>query len=117
MSASKTLIRLTATAVFAVSLANSGDVAADVLSPISVTVKFSDLDISNPAGAQALYTRIRAAAIDACAHYWFERDADETRCVHDAIADAVNKVDESALTAIFDTNYKGVSSLLVSERR
>jgi|HubBroStandDraft_6_1064221.scaffolds.fasta_scaffold1364069_2 UrcA family protein len=82
-------------------------VAADTSSkPISVIVRFSDLDISSQAGARVLYERIRAAAENGCSYYWFKSDADEVRCVHDAIASAVTKVDRFTLFAVYNVKNK-----------
>ena len=81
--------------------------AADASSkPIGVKVKFADLNLSSQAGARALYERIRAAAENGCSYYWFKSDADEVRCVHDAIASAVTKVDSFALFAVYNAKNK-----------
>ena len=98
-------------------LASSAVSAADP-SSVSVSVKFADLTISSPSGALVLYERIRAAAQGACSYYWFKTDADETRCVHDAIANAVTKVNQPALSAVYNAKYKIlVPSTLVSQSR
>jgi len=73
--------------------------------PIQSTVKYADLNISSPSGAATLYARISMAAAGVC------RDLDGRdlksktlfdRCVHQAIAHAVTKVDEPALYAVYD---------------
>jgi UrcA family protein len=72
-------------------------------SPPSKTVRYSDLDISKPAGAKALYTRIRAAARDVCALYTTGDPilrAAAQACVDTAIDNAVRKVDAPALTSL-----------------
>ena len=92
--------------------------AADPSSSVSVTVKFADLKISNPSSALVLYERIRAAAQGACSYYWFKTGADEARCVHNAIANAVGKVNQPELSAVYNTKYKTVASgTLVSQNR
>jgi UrcA family protein len=93
--------------------------AADAISkPINVSVKFTDLNISSPPGALVLYNRIRAAAENACSYYWFKRDADQTSCVHDAIANAVTKVDRPALFAVYNAKNKmPLAIALVSQSR
>ena len=69
----------------------------------SKTVRFSDLDISHPAGAKALYARIRAAARDVCA---LSMAGDPvlrvgaSACVDTAIDNAVRKVNAPELTAL-----------------
>jgi UrcA family protein len=68
----------------------------------SRTVKFADLNISNPSGAHVLYRRIRAAAQVVCSYYFFATDADKARCVRDATADAVTKINQPALSAVYN---------------
>ena len=69
----------------------------------SKTVRYSDLDISNPEGAKALFHRIRAAARDVC-DLSIGRDAvlraAEKACVDTAIDNAVRKVDSPELTSL-----------------
>lgn len=84
----------------------------------SRTVKYADLNLSDPAGAHVLYRRIRAAAQVVCSHYFFATDTDKARCVRDATADAVSKIDEPALSAVYNANNRpSVPSDLVSLRR
>jgi UrcA family protein len=111
---------LIATAIFgALASSFSAVCAADASSePTSVNVKFADLNISSPAGARVLYGRIRAAAENACSYYWFETDADQIRCVHDAIANAVTKVNRPALFAVYNANNKKpLPTALLSQSR
>jgi UrcA family protein len=93
--------------------------AADASSEsTSLKVKSSDLNISSPAGARVLYDRIRAAAESACSYYWFERDADQVRCIHDAIANAVTKVNLPTLFAVYNARNKTrLPTALVSQTR
>src|ERR1700682_5312461 len=69
----------------------------------SKTVRYSDLDISHPAGAKALYSRIRAAARDVCA---LSMAGDPvlrvaaSACVDTAIDNAVRKVNAPELTSL-----------------
>ena len=108
---------LIATAIFgALASSFSAVSAADPSSAASVTVKYADLNIASPHGAAVLYTRIQAAAQAACAYFWFKTDADEARCVHNTIANAVTKVNQPALSAIFDAKFKtSAPSTLVSQ--
>ena len=107
---------LIATAIFGFLGLGLCVVAAADPSAESRTVKFADLNISNPSGALALYERIRAAAQGACSYYRFETDAAEARCVHDAIANAVTKINQPALSAVYQTKNKpAVPSSLVSQ--
>jgi UrcA family protein len=84
----------------------------------SRTVKFADLDMSNPSSAHALYRRIRAAAQVVCSYHFFVTDTDKARCVRDATADAVTKINQSALSAVYSENNKTPApSALVSKSR
>jgi UrcA family protein len=63
-------------------------------------VKFADLDLTRPAGAEELYRRIRHAARDVCEplnadHYDFYAD---TACSKSAIARAIRDVGAPLLT-------------------
>jgi len=68
--------------------------------PPQITVKFADLNVSNPQGAAALYARIQRAARQVCPHVDM-RDLGSKgpmdACVNKAIADAVAKVGQPAL--------------------
>lgn len=91
--------------------------AADV-HPVSITVKYADLNIASRYGALVLYERIRAAAQAACSYYWFKTDADEARCVHNAIANAVTTVNAPTLSAVYDAKLTvSAPSALVSQSR
>jgi UrcA family protein len=110
--------RLVATAMLGALASSFSAVSAADPRPVSVTVKFADLSAGNRSGALALYNRIRAAARSACSYYWFETDAGEARCVHDAIAGAVTKINRPELSAVFNANYKtAVPNSLVSQSR
>lgn len=100
---SSTLRDLVSTAIFgcALALISSVSAAGSNNRPVSLTVSFSDLDISSPAGAVELYHRIDRAAVAACSYYWFTSDKDEARCIHDAIANAVIDVNEPALIDVY----------------
>jgi UrcA family protein len=107
-SASIRLLGVAASAILCALASGLGAVSAAESSSVSLIVKFADLDISDKPGARVLYRRIRAAALDACSHYWFERDADEARCVHDAIASAVSRINQPELSAAYRANYQAV---------
>jgi UrcA family protein len=111
---------LIAAAIFgALAASFSAVAAADANSkPVSVNVKSADLNLSSPAGARVLYDRIRAAAESACSYYWFERDADQIRCIHDAIAKAVTRVNRPTLFAVYNAKNKTpLPTALVSQTR
>jgi UrcA family protein len=67
------------------------------------TVKYGDLNVTSAQGAVALYSRIRAAAHDVCRSF-DNRDLASQKlmdaCVHRAISDAVQNVDQAALNAL-----------------
>ncbi|HWZ61798.1 MAG TPA: UrcA family protein [Steroidobacteraceae bacterium] len=75
-------------------------------SSASRTVKFADLNVSSSSGAHALYMRILAAAQAVCSYYPFATDGDKARCVRNAIADAVTKIDQPELSAVYNSNNK-----------
>jgi UrcA family protein len=107
---------LIATGIFGALASSFSAVSAADPSSVSITVKFSDLNVADPSGALVLYERIRAAAQGACSYYWFKTDADEARCVQNAIANAVAKVNKPALSAVYNAKYKiSAPSALVSQ--
>jgi UrcA family protein len=117
-TASPGLRGLAATALFAALAASFTAASAADPRPVSVTVKFADLSVATPSGALALYNRIRAAAQSACSYYWFETDAAEARCVHDAIAGAVTRINQPELSGVFKAQYSTpVPNTLVSQSR
>ena len=117
-TASTGLRGLIATVIFGALAPSFGAVSVADPSSTGVPVKFADLNISSPSGALLLYERIRAAAQGACSYFWFKTDADEARCVHDAIANAVTKINQPALSAVYDAKNKtSVPSNLVSQSR
>jgi len=88
-------------AAIAVVLAQSlSTVCAADPSSASRTVKYADLNISDRSGAQVLYMRILAAAQVVCSYDPFATDADKARCVREATADAVTKINQPALSAV-----------------
>lgn len=84
----------------------------------SRTVKFADLDPSNPSDAHVVYRRIRAAAQVVCSYEFFATDTDQSRCVRGATADAVTRINQPALSAVYNANNKiSVPGSLVSQSR
>jgi UrcA family protein len=104
------LRRVVVTAIIgSVSLAFSGASLAGGNSDVrQLTVKYGDLNITNPDGARQLYKRISTAAWKVCAPpdssmtYMSETE----RCVHKAIADAVTSVNSPALYAAYNEKNK-----------
>jgi UrcA family protein len=102
----KTLITTTIFSALAVS-GSAMCMAADSNDALQAVVKFGDLNLANPQGAAMLYSRISAAAHEVCKSFDIDgRDlGSRTRldaCVHKAIADAVIKVDQPQLFAIYN---------------
>jgi len=109
---------LIATAIFGFLGLGLCVVAAADPSAESRTVRFADLDVSNPSGAHVLYSRIRAAAQVVCSYYFFATDTDKARCVRDATASAVTQLNQPALSAVYNANNKASApSQLVSQSR
>src|SRR5215469_16361909 len=93
-------------AIFGVLAQNLSVVSAAEPGSVSRTVKFADLNISNPSGAHKLYGRIRAAAQVVCSYQWFATDTDKARCVRDATADAVTRINQPALFVVYNAKNK-----------
>jgi UrcA family protein len=109
---------LIAAGIFAALASSFSAVSAADPSSASITVKYADLNVASPSGARVLYERIQTAAQSACNYFWFKTDADEARCVQNTIAKAVTKVDQPALTAVYNAKYKiSAPSTLVSQSR
>ena len=104
-----------AAAILGAIASNFGAASAADASSVTLIVKYADLDIATPSGARVLYRRIEAAAQAACRYYLFETEEDSARCVRDAIASTVTKVNQPALTAVFDAKFK--IPALVSQNR
>ena len=67
------------------------------------TVRFNDLDITQPAGAKILYDRIKAAAAEVCRRplsWELSMMAVDRNCMQKAIDDAVMKVNSDILTEL-----------------
>jgi UrcA family protein len=91
--------------------------AADSTNPLQTTVKYADLKISTGDGAAALYFRIQGAARQVCLP--FDRAELSSKrimgvCVHKAIADAVAKVDQPALFAIYTAHNDQPTSIVLA---
>jgi UrcA family protein len=97
--------------------------AADTTDVPRVVVKFGDLSLSSPQGAHKLYSRLAAAAHEVCKSFAVDdRDLGaRTRanaCLQRAIADAVTKVGQPELFAIYNAkNGTQLRTALVSQNR
>lgn len=88
-------LTLYATATASLAAAPADDVRHQV-------VRFADLDLTRPAGAQALYRRIKHAARDVCET--FDRLGYDPSCANRAMARAVADVDAPLLTARYQAS-------------
>jgi UrcA family protein len=109
MNSSSQLRRLVATAIlgaFASGLAGFS-AAADGVIEQTVTVKYGDLNLSNPQGSAALYRRIVSAAHDVCdTTQDLSSLARAKVCRDKAISDAVTKVGHPGLIALYNANHR-----------
>lgn len=69
----------------------------------SETVKFADLNLDTPAGVQALYGRIHAAAGHVCAQPSWVLAAAIRGCMTKAESEAIAKVNAPLLTAFYQS--------------
>jgi len=67
----------------------------------SETVKFADLNVNTPAGAEALYTRIHGAAKRVCSQIDQVLVAADSTCARKAEAQAIEKLSLPQLTAYY----------------
>jgi UrcA family protein len=85
----------------------------------SVRVRFADLDLNSPAGAERLYRRLSIAARDVCGDESeiidLRQIADIHACRNEALEGAVAGVDRPLLTAAFERHHPG--TVLVAESR
>ena len=72
-----------------------------------VTVKFADLDVSTPAGAQALYGRIKRAARTVCEDLDDDLEPEHIRlyheCYDEAVGNAVTQANRPMLTSLYES--------------
>jgi UrcA family protein len=83
----------------------------------SETVKFGDLNVGTPAGAEALYVRIHSAAKRVCSQpgdVWQIYRA--SSCIKSAEAEAIEKVNLPLLTAYYQTKTGGQKETLTAKR-
>jgi UrcA family protein len=82
--------------------------ADDGTAPPQVIVKFADLNVSTPQGAETLYRRIHGAAVDVCSRMYVIEQAykwHKNACLQKVIGDAVIKVNRPALSAVFASKF------------
>jgi UrcA family protein len=110
MNTSTQVSRILAATIFAALTCSIATVsfASDGSDPLQVKVKYGDLNVSSTSGASSLYNRIRVAADSVCRPFRPLNPGDLaalqvfTACVHKAMSDAVNDVNEPALFTIYN---------------
>ena len=85
--------------------------AADGTAVPQAVVQYGDLDLSNPQHAHELYSRITIAAKKACMSYPVDGRSLAVHsllraCADHAVADAVIKIDQPALFAIYNAKNR-----------
>lgn len=113
---------LTAAAILGTLTSISGvSIADDATTPPQVVVSFADLDLSHSAGVIQLYGRLKDAAEAVCGalddggsggDLWLQ--ASYNTCWRSALAAAVAKVNEPALSALFASKYGRPTPVLVA---
>lgn len=118
---STNLSRLISTAILGAITLSWGamSIAADESEAPQAVVKFGDLNLSNPQGAAALYSRITLAAYEVCKSFDIDSRNLGSRarvdaCVHKAIADAVTKVDRAELFAVYSAKNHQARPIIVA---
>jgi UrcA family protein len=108
MNTSTQVSRILAATVFAALTCGIASVsfASDSPDALQVKVKYSDLNVSTTSGATSLYNRIRGAADSVCHLLRPSNPGDLparkvfTDCVHKAMSNAINEVNEPALFTV-----------------
>jgi UrcA family protein len=117
------LARLATATIFGVLALGCGalSIATELSDAPQAVVKFGDLNLSNRQGAATLYNRIVTAAHEVCKS--FDTDirglasyAKLDACVHKAIVDAVTKVGQPELFAVYDASHRQPSRNTVAAR-
>lgn len=118
---SKVLRKLTGSALLgALTAISNVSAAGEAPTPPQVVVHFADLNISTSQGAEALYRRIHGAAGTVCSRMYPSTEAyrwHKDSCLQNLIADAVTKVNEPALSALFASKYGMSAPIVVASAR
>lgn len=106
------MIKLLFAATAAAALLSSQTLAADASSSVSVKLHFGRVNYDDPVQVQALYAHIQHAARQACfgspdaAFALAPKDWD---CVNQVVSEAVSKVGQPQLTALYENQSPTVS--------
>jgi UrcA family protein len=120
MTTSLSLRGVLATAIFGALTFSLAIVSTAAETYPTRTVKFSDLNVSNPQGAAALYARIQLAAHQVCLPLDGRDLGSKGRmdaCVHKAIADAVAKVGQPALFDAYNARHGQSTRIVLAASR
>ena len=122
MTSSTKFSRQTATALFGALALSVATIcpACEGTGALQVKVTYADLDVSKPAGAAALYSRISSAAGDVCRdrdHGSLSSKLNFNRCVHQAIADAVTDVSQPALYSVYNSKNPAPKPVMLAAGR
>ena len=83
----------------------------------SETVKFQDLNVGTPAGAEALYSRIHSAAVRVCSPSGGRlEEIGAAECVKDSEAKAIKKAGLPLLTAFYQMKTGTYRETVTAER-
>jgi UrcA family protein len=80
------------------------------------TIKFQDLNVGASAGAEALYSRIHAAARHVCSSSGEWAQINEVRCITKAEARAVEKLNLPLLTVTYRMKHGGGTAVFAANR-
>jgi UrcA family protein len=81
------------------------------------TVKFQDLNVSTPAGAEALYSRIHSAAVRVCSPSGGRlEEIGAADCVKDSESKAVKKANLPLLTAFYQMKTGAYRETITASR-
>jgi UrcA family protein len=114
-----TTTRFVAGVIFTSILSGVGTLAYAADSPTEKTVKYADLNVSNPQDAAILYKRIQSAAVGVCSrldHGTVASKRSAVACTSAAIANAVGQVNQPALNALFNEKNGHSIQLLVAAK-
>jgi UrcA family protein len=113
----KTLIRVPLAIATAIVLVGAAVSTAHADEQVRTeTVKFDDLNVDTPSGAQALYTRIHWAARRVCSETDPIQQLAAKACVRTAEARAIEKLSLPQLTAFYQMKTGGQPQSLIANR-
>jgi UrcA family protein len=113
-SESRSFLPFAAAMLFACALVTPSAFAGD--EPRSETVKFQDLNVDSPAGVEALYNRIHAAARRVCAQSDPVAVAGVGSCIRKAEGKAIQDLNLPGLTAYYRMKTGGKADTLTASR-